>query len=174
MTKIVISMNTSYKIIKIKPGFTIYRFIGLILGLLIFYTINEIGGLLLLFISGVFALTTSGKEIDFASRKIRNYTSLGNLTFGSWDNLPKIEYIAVVRMIKGKKKFHASSVSVVQEPSTDYLYHLNFVVNPHKQETYKICNYDEGEQALKHALELGKSMNLKVLDFTTPNHKWIN
>lgn len=167
-------MNSSYKIVRVKPGFTIYRFIGLLIGLLIFYTVNDLAGLLLLFISGVFALTSSGKEINTDTRKIRNYTALGNLTYGTWKNLPKIEYIAVVRMIKGKKKFHASSVSVVQEPSNDYLYHLNFVVNPHKQETYKICNYDECEQALKHALELGKSMNLKVLDFTTPNHKWIN
>lgn len=167
-------MDTSFKIIRVKPGFSIYRFIGLSLGLLIFYTVNDLAGLLLLFISGVFALTTSGKEINTSTHKIRNFTALGNLTYGTWEKLPKIEYIAVVRMIKGKKKFHASSVSVVQEPSNDYLYNLNFVINPHKQETYKICSFDECEKALSHGLELGKSMNLKVLDFTTPNHKWIN
>lgn len=164
---------TSYKITRIKPGFTFYRFIGLLLGLLIFYTVNDLIGLLLLFIAGIFALTSAGKEVDCLNKRVRNYTALGNLTFGNWETLPPIEYIAVVRMVKGKKSFHASSVSVVQVPSNEYIYQLNLVINPQKQQIHKIFS-GESSEALNHALELGKAMNLKVLDFTTPNHKWIN
>lgn len=158
--------------LRTKPGFTPLRLIGLIVGLLIFFAINDYFGLTIMLISSIFTLTSSGKEIDTIGLRTRNFTSLGNLFYGKWEKLPQIKYIAVVRMLQGKKSFHASSVSIIQVPTDQYVYQLNFVVDVEKKEIIKLC---EGEMTatIGQALQLGEMMNLRVLDFSTPDHKWI-
>lgn len=163
----------TYKFVRIKPGFTVYRFLLLLIGLALFYLVNQYIGLTVLFTAGIFSLTTVGKEIDPKKRRMRDFTALGNLSTGKWINLPKIEYIAVVRMIKGKKSFHASSATIVQVPSNEYIYQINFVIDPQKQNVIKVFS-NESISTLNQAIELGKMMNLKILDFTTPQHKWID
>lgn len=164
--------TNSFKIERTKPGFTIYRFIGLLLGLALFYLANEWIGVGVMVLAGVIALTSTGKEIDPLTNRMRDFISIDKWSIGKWDALPEIKYIAVVRMVKAKKKFHVSSVSIVQERSDERVYQLNLVVNPHKNNVIRL-SVGEMQDSLNQAVVLGKMMNLKVLDFTTPEHKWI-
>ncbi len=164
-------MINTIKIPRIKPGFTIYRFLLLCVGLLTFF-LHEYSGLALIVLTSILSLTSSGREINTTTLKYRSYRALGSIMIGIWKELPKTEYIAVVRMIQGKKTFHASSVSIVQVPTNDFVYHLNLVINPQKNQVLKIAD-GSMEQMLDIAILLGKKMNLKVLDFTSPQHKWI-
>ena len=159
------------KIPRVTPGFTIYRFLILCIGLLLFF-LNEYIGLFIIIISAISSLSSAGLEIQPTTNVMRSYRSIGTFTIGRWNTLPKIEYIAVVRMIQGKKTFHASSVSIVQVPTNEHIYHLNFVLNPNKNDIIKL-SAGSSEKMIEIALLLGKQMNLKVLDFTTPQHKWL-
>lgn len=164
--------ETSFTITKTKPGFTLFRLIGLLTGLLLYFAINPYVGLLIMLISAIYSLTSTGKEIDTNNKCFRDYRKLGSFTYGKWENLPQIQYIAVVRMLQGKKTFHASSVSIVQTATDEYVYVLNLVLNAEKNETMKL--YEGSLQAsVGLALKLGEMMKLRVLDFTTPDHKWI-
>lgn len=159
------------KIPRINPGFTIYRFIILCIGLLVFF-FNDYAGFAIIILASIVSLTSAGWEIEGTTSLIRSYRALGPVTIGKWYSLPKIEYIAVVRMIQGKKTFHASSVSIVHVPTDEYTYHLNLVINPHKNDVIKLTA-GSMDRMVELAIVLGKQMNLKVLDFTTPQHKWI-
>ena len=163
---------TSFIITKIKPGFTLFRLIGLLIGLLLYFAINPYTGLSLMVISAIYSLTSTGKEINTSKKSIRDFRKLGKLTYGKWIDLPPIKYIAVVRMLRGKKSFHASSVSIVQMATDEYVYVLNLVVDPVKNDTIKLLEGSLNE-SISSALKLGEMLNLKVLDFTTPDHKWI-
>lgn len=113
-----------------------------------------------------------GFVFDTENHKITNiYTFLG-ISFGVWKKLPEIEYISVLRVIEQDKSFQASSATFVNKNTGNYEYQINLVLNDKSKKPITLLTTNLNN-ALNKGIELGKYLNIRVFDSTSPNKHWI-
>ncbi len=130
-----------------------------------------IGGLLLIATIGILFIRT-GLEIDNKAGRMRNYINLFGVEVGGWRKTPELSYISVVRVKLKRKSFQASSDMYVQTSSNKVKYNVNLITEDRRQRFIKILTAEKNK-CIDEALKIGDILDLKVLDYTTPNEKWI-
>ena len=116
---------------------------------------------------GVFLMLREGSEIDLMSKKYREIYSVLGVKFGTWKNLPEVEYVSVFKT-KENKRVQAMAGSA--NFSND-IYKLNLFYNTNKKiEAYRTENATD---AFENAKYLSQVLNIKVLDATTRDSKWL-
>lgn len=124
---------------------------------------------------GVFALyARTGFIIDFDQKRYRRYIRFFFLQFGSWEFLPEINYIAIVRVRMSTLKFRPSEVSFRQtDDSFDIAYDVNLIFSNSNKRFQKVFN-GELNEAMQLTTDLAKKMNLKIYDCSTSQKKWVD
>ena len=161
-----------YKSTEIKKRFTFSLFFYFGLVLYLYLSINFTVGVIATFIVVSLLSMREGVEIEFEKERYRSYTTLFGHTFGKGKPLPNIQYVTAVRVLQSSKRYQASSAQYVQKVSfKNYKYNVNLAVDG-KQRVIKLWTLSH-ENALKEALKIGEALDLKVLDYTTPEKNWV-
>ncbi len=90
---------------------------------------------------------------------------------GRWVALPKPSYVTLVRIKLSNVRSMASPMVTPEPGKRARSYKVNLVVEGDKR-FISICRGSR-EKMTQEALKLGRELNIRVLDYTTHEKKWI-
>jgi len=161
-----------YRSTEIKTRFNTSLFIVFTLELAFLFAVSYIvGGLLIAVTLGVLFIRT-GVEIDLDNNRMRSYFNFFGMESGNWTSIPELKYVSVVRVKTKKKRFQASSDMYVQVSTKNVKYNVNLITEDKRKRFIRMLSAEK-EEAIEKALELGKTLDLKVLDYTSHDKVWI-
>ena len=152
----------SFKVIT--PLMALMSFIFLVNG-------EFIGGSICFVLGALSAFSFQGVIIDVAARQYLKYDRFLKIRIGGWKALPPPSYVTVVRINMANRRTGPSPIVVPQDKKGARAFKVNLVVEG-DQRFIGICR-GSLEKMTEEALRLGKSLNVRVLDFTTHEKKWI-
>lgn len=112
-----------------------------------------------------------GVKIDTANRRYLKYDRFMWLRIGRWEPMPEPSYVTVVRINLSSRRTLPTPLEPPEERKAVRTYKVNLVVEG-EERFISICRGPLNEM-ISEALRLGKHLNLKVLDFSTHEKKWI-
>ncbi len=161
-----------YKSAEIKQRFNYGLAIIFIVNLSIMVSVNIFVGMILTALTIGILLSKSGLEIDTEQNMLRRYSKVFGYVMGKWESIPELDYVTVVRVKITTKKYQASSDLYVQAPSANVKYRVNLVTKDKKKRVIKVLT-SEMKEAISEALIIGEALDLRVLDYTSHESKWI-
>jgi len=151
-----------------------FRVISLLTALLCIPLIIR-GEYLLALIPGLIAIFTSisktGIHIDKDKKRYRKYDSFSGIYFGRWKTLPQPEYVTLVRVILSNQRKQPTPVIVPEHTGGVRSYRVNLVVDD-EDRYIPVCRGSR-EDMTREALKLGRILDIRVLDYSTSEKKWI-
>lgn len=139
---------------------------------LIFFVNGEyIGGSIAAVLGGLAAFSFQGIIIDMAGKRYLKYDRFLNVKIGSWKSLSPPSYVTVVRINLSSRRTAPSPIVVPQDKKGARAFKVNLVVDG-KERYIAICK-GSLEKMTEEALRLGRHLQIRVLDYTTHEKKWI-
>ncbi len=140
----------------------------LIINGIIFLLIYSFLGLFFI-ISGLWLLVKTGVEINIENKKYRYLYKLFGISVGSWEKLPKIEYISVFKV---HLKYKAGLSLSIEHEFKDSMYRIILFYNTNQ--TINVFETKNIKEAFKHAKFLAQFLSVDVLDATQKKSKWLD
>ncbi|MCK4746374.1 MAG: hypothetical protein KAT15_05035 [Bacteroidales bacterium] len=112
-----------------------------------------------------------GVQIDPTSRRYLKYDRFLMIRIGQWMPFSTPSYVTIVRINLSSRRTTPSPMVLPQDKKGAKSYKVNLVVDG--DERYISVCRGSLEKMLPEALRLGQHMNLRVLDYTTHEKKWI-
>ncbi len=131
-----------------------------------------IGGPICFVLGGLLAFSYQGIIIDTATQRYMKYDRFLNFRIGGWKNLPVQSYVTIVRINLSSRRSAPSPIVVPQDKKGARAFKVNLVVEG-QMRFIGICR-GSLENMTKEALRLGEHLQLRVLDYTTHEKKWIS
>lgn len=116
---------------------------------------------------GVFLIQREGSQIDLASKQYREIRSIMGIIIGKWKNLPDIEYVSVFKTNENKR-VQAMGAST---KFSNQVYKLNLFYNRNRKIEAYITN--DVQDAFENAKYIAQVLNIKILDATERESKWL-
>lgn len=117
------------------------------------------------------AFSYQGVIIDPEQQRYLKYDRFLNIKIGGWKTLSTPSYVTVVRINLSSRRSAPSPIVVSQDKKGVRAFKVNLVVD--SDERYiSICR-GSLEKMTSEALRLGKHLQIRVLDYTTHDKKWI-
>lgn len=139
---------------------------------LVFFVYGEyIGGSIAFVLGGLAAFSFQGIIIDTAGKRYMKYDRFLNVKIGSWKSLSPPSYVTVVRINLSSRRSAPSPIVVPQDKKGARAFKVNLVVDGNER-YIAICK-GSLEKMTDEALRLGKHLQVRVLDYTTHEKKWI-
>lgn len=161
-----------YKSVEIKKRFNITLFLIFSFELALFYAVSYVlGGISILLTIGIL-LIKSGIEIDLDNERMRDYVSIFGIELGTWTNIPKLKYISIVRVKLKRKSFKFSAVTFGQSSSNKSMFNVNLITEDKRKRYIKVLSAEK-EESITTAIKIAELLELKVLDYTSFEKKWI-
>jgi hypothetical protein len=108
-----------------------------------------------------------GNQINIEGRLYRSFFSVVGLKFGKWENLSDLEYLTIYP----EKQSQTMSVSSISRGSESLHFNLDLVFA--EQEKKNIGTFESKEKALEKGKLLAQNLNVKLLDASEREQKWI-
>lgn len=157
------------KIINIRRVPFMKQFFGIILTffaiILLIYGEFLFGGILCAF--SLFFLRKDGSEINLRNSTYRTFVSFLGFKRGKWKILPKINYISVFKTTETTTLRALSAETNV----TQDIIKLNLFYGKNQRITAYVTT--KKDDAFTKAREIAKILNIKILDATERESKWI-
>ena len=124
-----------------------------------------------LLVGVLISFSYQGVKIDPDRKRYLKYDRFLWLRIGRWEPMSDPSYVTIVRINLSSRRSLPSPLVPPEERKEARAYKVNLVVEG--DERYiSICRGPLNEMT-SEALRLGKHMNLKVLDYSTHEKKWI-
>ena len=130
-----------------------------------------IGGSITLVLAVLSAFSYQGTIIDPIEKRYIRYDRFLNFRIGGWKTLPPPSYVTIVRINLSSRRTAASPMIGPQDLKSARSFKVNLVVEG-KMRFVPICR-GSLDKTTEEALRLGRDLQLRVLDFTTHEKKWI-
>lgn len=151
-----------------------FRIFTLVLALLafIFLVYSEfIGASISLFLGILTSISYQGTLIDKNRLRYMKYDRFLWMKIGKWESMSIPTYVTVVRVNVSSMRTMPSPLALPENKKEAKSYKVNLVVEG--DERYINICMGSKETMIAEALRLGKHLNLRVLDYTTHDKKWI-
>ena len=151
-----------------------FRVLTLLLGLMAFTFLmyaEYIGASISLVLGILFTISYTGISIDTAQQRYKKYDRFVKFKLGRWEALPKPSYVTLVRIKLSNARSMASPMVTPEPGKRARSYKVNLVVEGDKR-FIAICRGPR-EKMTQEALKLGRALDIRVLDYTTHEKKWI-
>ena len=151
-----------------------FRLFSPLLGLmaLIFFLYGEIiGGTISLALGVLVSFSYQGITIDPVKQRYMKYDRFLRLRIGRWEPLSPPSYVTLVRVNLSSFRNLPSPLALPDNRKSAKSYKVNLVVDG--RERYVTVCRGKMEPMREEALRLGKLLGIRVLDFSTPEKKWI-
>lgn len=129
------------------------------------------GAIISLVLAVLTTFSFEGVTIDQKAQRYKKYDRFFRLKIGRWEKLPQPSYVTLVRINLNNQKNLASPIITPQAGKSTRAFKVNLVVEGDKR-FIPICR-GSIEKMTEEALKLGKALDLRVLDYTTHDKKWI-
>lgn len=121
---------------------------------------------------GMLAFSYQGVIIDPAGKRFMKYDSFLNFRIGSWKDLSSPSYVTVVRIKLSNRRTAPSPIVAPEDKKGARAFKVNLVVSG-SERFIPVCRGSKDEMT-HEALRLGELLQVRVLDYTTHNKKWIS
>ncbi|MGW8317135.1 MAG: hypothetical protein ACWGNV_16180 [Bacteroidales bacterium] len=151
-----------------------FRLFSPLLGLLaiiFFLNVELIGGAISLALAVLVSFSYQGIRVDPAQKRYMKYDRFLRLRIGRWEPLSPPSYVTLVRINLSSARNLPSPLALPDNRKSAKSYKVNLVVEG-KERYISICR-GKLEPMKGEALRLGKHLGIRVLDFSTPEKKWI-
>lgn len=151
-----------------------FRLFSPLLGLMafIFFLYGElIGGTISLVLAVLVSFSYQGIRIDPAQNRYMKYDRFLRLRIGRWEPLSPPSYVTLVRINLSSFRNLPSPLALPDNRKSAKSYKVNLVVDG--RERYVTVCRGKLEPMREEALRLGQQLGIRVLDFSTPEKKWI-
>lgn len=108
-----------------------------------------------------------GIEFDLEKKTYREIVSLFGLTFGQWQDLPKLEYVSVFKTVQTSRVW----VSTASTNVTSSIIKVNLFYNTNQKIEAFVA--DDTEQAFQVAKDIATVLDIDILDATERESKWL-
>lgn len=142
-----------------------------IIGTLFIATKMYIQGGLLGTIGALFSISFKGFSIDPEKMTIRHYDRFLWFSFGAWKPIPAPQYVTVVRIKLSSRRDGAIPLVLPSEGKSSVSYKMNLVVN--SKERYLPLARGNRLDMLEEGLKIARLLNVKLLDHTTCEKRWL-
>ena len=115
---------------------------------------------------GLFTYQT-GIELNTGDRKYRTVTIWGPQSFGSWKDLPELDYIS---LFKTNITFTTTSLTTAQISQTDTYIQVNLITAGKKK--IKVFEGKNIQEAIIVAKKFSKELDLEIWDATIRSADW--
>jgi len=152
-----------------------FKFISPLMALItIAFLVNGeyIGGSICFVVGALAAFSYQGVIIDMAGKRYMKYDRFLNFKIGGWKALPSPSYVTVVRINLSSRRIGPTPIVVPQDKKGARAFKVNLVVEG-KTRYISICR-GSLEKMTREALRLGEHLQIRVLDYTTHEKKWIS
>ena len=130
-----------------------------------------IGASITLILGTMLAFSYQGVIIDPVQQRYMKYDRFLKFRIGGWKTLSTPSYVTVVRINLSSRRSAPSPIVLPQDQKGAKAFKVNLVVD--SDERYiSICR-GSLEKMTTEALRLGKQLQIRVLDYTTHEKKWI-
>ena len=130
-----------------------------------------IGGPICFVLGVLSAFSYQGIIIDTTTQRYMKYDRFLNFRIGGWKDLPVASYVTIVRINLSSRRTGPTPIVVPQDKKGARAFKVNLVVEG-RIRFVSICR-GSMEKMTKEALRLGEHLQLRVLDYTTHEKKWI-
>ena len=130
-----------------------------------------IGGSICFVLGVLSAFSFQGIIIDTVGKRFMKYDRFLKFNIGGWKPLPVASYVTVVRINISSRRTAPSYIVGPQDKKGARAFKVNLVVEG-QMRYIGICR-GSLENMTKEALRLGEYLQLRVLDYTTHEKKWI-
>lgn len=139
---------------------------------IIFLVYSEFLGATIAIILGILlSFSFQGIKIDPDKRRYMKYDRFLRLRIGSWAQMSPPSYVTIVRINLSSRRSIPSPLILPGDKKGARSYKVNLVVEG-KERYVNICR-GSLDKMTKEALRLGKHLNIRVLDYSEPDKKWI-
>ncbi len=152
-----------------------FRVFTLLLALMafIFGVNSQFYGAAISFSVGVLiSFSYQGIKIDPEKRQYLKYDRFLWVRLGRWKPFSTPSYVTIVRINLSSKRNTPSPLVLPENKKGAKSYKVNLVVDGSERYIY-ICRASSLEKMTREALRLGKHLQIRVLDFTTHEKRWI-
>jgi hypothetical protein len=130
-----------------------------------------IGASVTLILGALLAFSYQGVIIDPAQKRYMKYDRFLSMRIGGWKTLSTPSYVTVVQINVSSNRAGPVPFVVPQDKKSARAFKVNLVVEGN-QRYIAICR-GTFEKMTEEALLLGEKLQLRVLDYTTHEKKWI-
>lgn len=131
-----------------------------------------IGGPICFVLGVLSAFSYQGIIIDTSTQRYMKYDRFLKFRIGGWKVLPVPSYVTIVRINLSSNRTSPIPIVVPQDKKGARAFKVNLVVEG-QMRFLGICS-GSLENMTKEALRLGEHLQLRVLDYTTHEKKWIS
>lgn len=142
-----------------------------LISLALFVNGEYIGGSICFVAGGLAAFSFQGVLIDTAGKRYLKYDRFLNIKIGTWKALSPPSYVTIVRINLSSRRTAPGPMVGPQDLKEARAYKVNLVVEG-DQRFIGICR-GSLEKMTEEAIRLGRHLQLRVLDYTTHEKKWI-
>jgi hypothetical protein len=142
-----------------------------LIALVFLFNGGYIGASVFFVLGALLAVSFQGVIIDLQRKRYLKYDRFLNFRIGSWETLPNPSYVTIVRIKLSSRRTAPSPIVAPEDKKGARAFKVNLVVEGSKR-FIPICHGPQ-EQMTDEALRLGRHMQLRVLDYTTHEKKWI-
>lgn len=144
----------------------------MVLAAVIFLIYSEYAGAAAAILLGVMlSFSYQGIKIDPVKQQYLKYDRFLWLRIGKWQSMSNPSYVTIVRINLSSRRTIPSPLVLPEDKKGAKSFKVNLVVEG-KERYISICR-GPLEQMTREALRLGKQLNIRVLDYTTHDKKWI-
>lgn len=120
---------------------------------------------------GLFAISFKGFQIDTAKGKIRHFDRFLWFYFGTWKHYPEPLYVTVVSIKLGSKRNAPIAFVIPESGKAAQAYKMNLVVEG--KQRYISLTRGSRSKLLEEAMKIGNLLDIRVLDYTSHDKKWL-
>ena len=107
---------------------------------------------------GLNLIATDGSEINLDNKTYRTIKYLFGMKFGSWNPIPKFDYVSVFRTIESQRINGVAATAVV----SSNMIHLNLFYQGNKHITF--FRTTDKEEAFKVAEHIARCLDIELVD----------
>ena len=122
-------------------------------------------------LAGLLVFSYQGVIIDPGEMRYMKYDRFLKFRIGSWKDLSKPSYVTIVRIKLSNRRNAPSPIVAPQDKKSARTYKVNLVVEGDER-FIAIC-HGSLENMTREALRMGEHLQVRVLEFTTHEKKWI-
>jgi hypothetical protein len=154
-----------------KYNFRVITLLLALIGLVFLFNGEYIVAAICIVLAALLAFSYQGVLIDPDGQRYMKYDRFLHFRIGSWEGLSTPSYVTIVRIKLSNRRTAPSPIVAPEDKRGARAFKVNLVVEGDER-FIPIC-HGSLEKMTDEALRLGKSLQLRVLDYSTHEKKWI-
>ena len=154
-----------------KYYFRMFSLLMVLITLIFVFNTEYIGGSVSFGLGVLLSFSYQGVKIDTANKRYLKYDRFAWFSIGQWKPLSPPSYVTIVRINLSSQRNMPSPLALPDDRKGAKSYKVNLVVDGDERYVH-ICR-GPLEPMTSEALKLGRHLGIRVLDFSTPEKKWI-